>query len=58
MLFSRPDPVTTPAAPLRYTAGAAPGGTLESKITMLTCGRASMLRGCLAYGSDTHKNSR
>ena len=40
----RPDPV--------------PIGTRESKITMLTCGRAAMLRECVASGSETQKNSR
>jgi hypothetical protein len=52
------DPVGKSAAPLMYTAWAAPGGTLESKITMLTCGWVSMLREWRACGRDTQKNSR
>jgi hypothetical protein len=48
MPLSRPGPVTIAAVPLRYTAGAVPGRALESKITMLTPGRISMLPECLA----------
>jgi hypothetical protein len=33
-------------------------GTPESKTTTLTCGRAAMLRECLASGDETQKNSR
>jgi hypothetical protein len=35
-----------------------PIGTEESKITMLTSGRAAMLRECLASGFETQKKSR
>ena len=52
MLLSRSGPATIPAVPLMYTADAAPGRALESKITMLTRGRISTLRECLAWGSD------
>jgi hypothetical protein len=41
-----------------YAPPEAPGRALESKITMLTCGRTSMLRECRACGSDAQKNSR
>ena len=58
MLLSRSGRATIPAVPLRYTADAAPGRALESKITMLTRGRISTFCECLACGSDTQKNSR
>ena len=58
MFLSRPGPATIPAVPLMYTADAAPGRPLESKITMLTPERIPMFCECLAWGSDTQKNSR
>jgi hypothetical protein len=37
--------------------GAAPTGTVDSKITIAIAGRTSMLRECRASGDDTHRNS-
>jgi hypothetical protein len=51
-------PATIPAVPPMYTADAAPGRALESKITMFTPGWIPMFCECLAWGSDAQKNSR
>ena len=40
-----------------YTARASPGGTCESKITMLACPREARLRECFACGFETQKKS-
>jgi hypothetical protein len=40
-----------------YTACAWPTGARESKTTMLTSGRAAMLREWVASGDETQKNA-
>jgi len=41
-----------------YTPWPVPAGTRESKTTMLTWGRALMLRECVTSGDEIQKNSR
>lgn len=41
-----------------YTARALLSGTWESKMTMLTSGRAATFRECRRSGDETHRNRR